>query len=273
MKKLVFEMMKGMVWCAAFLPVNVMAQDSLTPLREFLQVSSAYRHVPLYLEVEMKNTTNFITSEEDTLGTFGKFYLLRSASYMQLGEIEQFITDSVAMLISSRVQRIIISTNAKPLRDQLKAFSGSLLSDSSLVALSKNFKGKMMAGRGGYIVQLNSFTTVHENSLPKQTVEIMYDSRTKRPLRTTITKRTLIPLDEESFQSLKSQSGFEKFLFSVNDKQYFLIKEMSTSFIYKKATQDPTLSLPVNLSDRIIRNNRGEFEPAKAYENYEITIN
>jgi hypothetical protein len=38
-------------------------------------------------------------------------------------------------------------------------------------------------------------------------------------------------------------------------------------------THDANVKIPVAISDRIIKNKSGEFEPVKAYENYEITTN
>ena len=87
-------------------------KDSLAPLREFLNVSNSYKQMPLYLEVELKNSTNFITSERDTMAAIGKFYLQQNISYMQFGEMEQLVTDSIAILVSDEMQRIIVNLNS-----------------------------------------------------------------------------------------------------------------------------------------------------------------
>src|SRR5688572_1349956 len=103
------------------MPVMAMAQkkkESSALIREFMQISNSYKQVPLYLEIEMKNTSNFITSEQDTLYAAGKIYLQPGSSYMQFGEIEQWVTDSLAVLVSNKLQRIIINTDTRPLADQ-----------------------------------------------------------------------------------------------------------------------------------------------------------
>lgn len=256
-------------------PLATIAQkpDSLAPIREFLQISSAYQQPPLYLEIEMKNTTNFTASEEDTSVALGKFYLLPGSSYIQLGEVEQFVTDSIALLVNSKMQRIIVNTRPGPWRDRMETLSGSMLKKSSIMELSKKYSGQSRAMKDVSIIELNSRSLLRGTSIPTETIEMQFDSQTKKPGAIGFVKRMLVPLSSEDFQTLRSQPGMEKFLFTVEDKGYYLIKEQTTSFAYKAVVQDAKIKIPFSVSDRIVRNNNGDFKPVHAYQDYEITTN
>jgi hypothetical protein len=104
-------------------------------------------------------------------------------------------------------------------------------------------------------------------------MEMQFDPQTKTPGEIVFVKRMSVPLSVEDYQTLKSRPGMEKFLFAVEDKGYFLIKEQTTSFVYRAVVQDTKIKIPVSVSDRIVKNKNGEFEPVKAYEDYKITIN
>jgi len=261
--------------CVSAFPTVAFAQkpDSLAPIRELLQVSNSYRQTPLYLEIEMKNTTNFVTDEQDTLTAVGKIYLLPESSYMQLGELEQFINDSMALIISSRMQRIIVNTKPGNWREQMETFSGSLLKKSSIVELSKKYRGEIKTTKDVSTIELNSRGLVYGTSVPKETMEMQYDPETKKPERIALVRRMLIPLTAEDYKGLKSHPDVDKFLIDIDSKGYFLVKEQTTSFVYKSIVQDTKITIPVSVSDRIVKNNNGQFEPVKAYRDYEITTN
>ena len=83
----------------------------------------------------------------------------------------------------------------------------------------------------------------------------------------------LIPLEEEEYKKLSNEAEFAKMLLAIEGKSFFLIKEQISSVIYHKVVHDQNMRIPVAISDRIIKNKDGEFEPVKAYEGFEISIN
>ena len=274
MKKIVFYT-PFFFLCIAALPgiVPAQKQDSLALIREFMQVSNSYKQPPLYLEIEMKNTSNFITGGQDTLNATGKFYLQAGSSYLQFGEIEQWVTDSLAVLVSNKLQRIIINTETRSLADQTNAFTGSLFKDSSILVLAKKYMPAAKTINGSSVIELNSRDFLYGSSLPKETIQMTYDPKTKQPMEVSSVKRMLVPLSEEDYKKLSIDTEPGKMLLAIENKGYFLIKEQATSFIYKAVKHEANMKIPVAISDRIIKNKKGEFEPVKAYENYEITMN
>ena len=273
--------MKKIAFYTAFLflsitvmPIMALAQkkESQALIREFMQVSNSYKQLPLYLEIELKNSSNFITSEQDTLYAAGKLYLQAGNSYLLFGEMEQWVTDSMAVLVSNKLQRIIINTGTRPLADQLRAFTGLLFKDSSIAAFAKKYVAAAKTINGSAAIELNSRDFLQGSSLPKQTIQMIYDSKTKQPIEVSSVQRMLVPLSEEDYKKLSGDAGAEKMLLAIEHKGYFLIKEQATSFVYKSVTHE-AMKIPVAVSDRIIKNKNGEFEPVKAYEDYEVITN
>lgn len=261
--------------CMIAMPITVLSQkrDSLAIIREFLQVSSSYQQMPLYLELEMKNATNFITGEQDTMQVAGKFYFQPGSAYLQLGEMEQWVTDSVAVLVSNNLQRIIISTQTRRLADQMKALTGSMLKDSSIVATAKKYTAVHKIINGNPVIELNSRDLVPGSAWPRQTILMTYRSKTKQPLEMGSVNRMLVPLSEEDYKQLATGTELEKMLVATESNKYFLIREQATSFTYKSVSHEASIKIPVAVSDRIVKNGKGGFEPVKAYEGYEITMN
>src|SRR5690349_22972487 len=59
--------------------------DTLASLREFVNVCNVYKQLPLYLDMEIVNSTNFITGEEDTTRSTVLFYMKPGISYVKFG--------------------------------------------------------------------------------------------------------------------------------------------------------------------------------------------
>lgn len=275
MKKLTYIKIQLLLLCITYVPFTAFAQrpDSLANMRELMQVINGYKQMPLYLELEMKNTTNFITSEQDTVNAKGKFYLTQGTAYMNFGEVEQLVTGSVAVLVISKLQRMIVNTNPGPMLNRMKALPGLMAKDSSILTLAKTYASRAITTNEASIIELTSRNLLYGSSMPQETIEVVYDSKTRKAQKITHIKRTLVPLQEADYKKLKTDPAMEKMLLVIQGKGYFLVKEQTTAFMYKTVGYDKNLKIPVALSDRITRNNNGEFEPVKAYENYEITTN
>lgn len=275
MKKSTYKIALLLLLCVGSMPLAIQAQrkDSLAPIRQFLEISKAYEQAPLSLELEMINSTNYITGEQDTLHVVGKVFILPQSSYMQLGELEQLVTDSLAVLVSSRLQRIIVNTDPGPWRKQMQNFSAALLKNASIESLSKKYKSLIKTGDDTSSIELDSRDLLYGTFVSKEAIKIIYNTRTNKPASVVSINRRLLPLNDAGYQRLKSQPSMEKFLLAIEDKGYFLIKEQATSFVYKSVEQNMDIKIPVSISDRIVKNAKGEFEPVNAFKDYVITIN
>jgi len=249
-------------------------QDSLASLREFVSVCNAYKQVPLHLSLDYSITANFITGEEDTMKAQGEFFIKPEGSYIRFGEMEQIVNDSLALIISDQLQQMILYMNAGQVVSQMKALMGMQVPDSSIVNFSKRYTGSInLKDKDVSLAQVNSRGFLYSTDLPKETIEIEYLSKTKTPLKVTMVKRNLIPISDADTAAVRSQLGKSAALITIKDRGYFLVKEQTSTFIYKKIEHDEKIQLPVMISDRIIKNNSGEYIPAKGFEAYRIDQN
>ncbi len=246
--------------------------DTLLPIRDFINVSTGYKQMPLYLELEIKNSTNFITSDEDTADITGQFFLRNENSYVRFGEFEQVVNDSLALLVSDRLQRMILYTNAGPVVKKMKALMGMVMPDSSVHRIAdqyKSFTNKL--SKESATIELQSRAILYGTELPRETIQLQYDVSKKTPQQVTTVIRSLLRIDSLQYSQLQTGAALAGKLLAV-EGNYFLVKEQTTAYVYKQIeTASASLKVPVLTSDRIIKNEEGEYKPVKNYELYNLT--
>jgi hypothetical protein len=258
------------------LPVILQAQskDTLALIKQFIQAGSSYKKLPLYLEIEQQNSTNFIISEEDTTHTKGTFYLLPGISYVRFGDIEQIVNDSMALLVSDKMQHMVLFADARPVLMQLKALTGPAWQDTSAVQVAARFTVQAItSGENRSALLLSGKRLLMNTALPRESMELYYDTRTNQPVKIITIKRTLVPLEANDYKMLQSNAEMAGKLVNKEDSAYYLIKEQVSHFIYRQIRHDTAMKIPVTLSDRIGRNSEGKFQPVKNYEHYQLSIN
>jgi hypothetical protein len=252
---------------------RVVKEDTLTLIRQFIHVCNVYKQVPLYLDLEIYNTTNFITGPEDTTRSQAEFYMLPGSSYIRLGEVEQLVDDSMALLVSDKIQKMILYSNAQPVIARMKMMMGLSLPDSSILELAKKYKAQAKLFNDTIAIELVSRIQLYGSVLPKETIEVQYEPKTKKLFRVITTKRTLIPLEQSDFNNLKAQPGLADKLIVRGDSAWYLVKEQAGTFVYKKIEHEKNMILPATITKRVGKNNQGEFVPVKGYEEYTVIIN
>jgi hypothetical protein len=268
-----------MVLLATF-PFNIQAQkrkvktDTLLLIREFMQISNLYKQLPLTVQFDVKQTTNVDGSGEDTSVMNACFLLDKNVSYVRLGEMEQFITDSLTLVVSDQMQRMFLYTNSLPVEERIKLITGIQLKDSSIQQIAKKYRAQNSAlSEKISSIQLLSRNMFFGTSISKEIIELQYDTKKKVPIKLITFKRSLVPLEEETYKALSNEPGKLSMLLSAEGKRYFFIKEQAISFLYKEIGHETPTKFTVDIKDRIKKNNEGEFVPVKNYEAYTITIN
>src|SRR5436305_1444655 len=87
------------------------AGDTLSTLRTFMTVCNSYKQLPLQLEVALRRSTNLVTGQEDTMKVNVRFCLQKEGSYVGFGELEQLTDDSLLLLVSNKLKRMILYPN------------------------------------------------------------------------------------------------------------------------------------------------------------------
>lgn len=247
--------------------------DSLVLLREFMLVANRYQRQPLYLELEVKQATNYQTSEEDTLRAQARFYLTPEASYIRYGDMEQLVNDSVALMVSDSLQRMILFTDARPVKERMGALAGQLMKDSSIAAWSNRYRARQVpSDSGAAALEVVSRSAVPGTSLPRETITIFYDPLTKTPQQILARRRSLIAVGEAVYTELSSRPEWKTKLLAPEGKGYYLVKEQVSTFYYRAVRHQAPLNIPASVGDRVYRNEQGEWAPAKGFETYLISI-
>jgi hypothetical protein len=253
---------------------TVTDNDTLQVLREFIQISNQYQQFPLYLELTLTNSTNFITSEGDTGITNAVFYLAKNSSYTRFGDAEQLTNDSLALLVNDKMQRMIVFSNARPVMAGLRSLMGGQAKDSSVLELAKKFTAQMLPSQQNtQAIHLDSRDLLYTSTLPKETIELQYDMATREPVRVVTTKRTFYPVTEDVYKQLQTRDDMAGKLMTIDTNRFYVVKEQHGSFDYKKISHDANMHFPAVITDRITRNEEGGFAPLKQYEHYAVTIN
>lgn len=247
--------------------------DTLAIAKEFMQVCNLYKELPLRLDLELHNTTNFITAEGDTASYQAEFYLQKGASYVRFGEVEQLVDDSVALLVSNKMQKMILYSNAQPVLLQIKAMTNLQMKDSSVVELSKRYNSLKKSNENDTsVINLISREFLKGTVLPKETIELQYNAKTRAPIKVLTTKRTLIRLEQSEHENLKRQPGVADKLVVIESKGFYLMKEQNAVFVYKDISHEK-IKMPVAIRERILKGHRNEYTPAKGYETYQVIVN
>jgi len=250
------------------------SNDTLKVLGEFVQVSNQYQWAPLYLELTLKNSTNFITGGEDTAITNAVFYITKDLSYARFGDAEQLVNDSLALLVNDKMQRMIIYSNARPVLAGFRLMTASGRRDSSIQELAKKFNARyLFTQQNEQIIRLDSRELLYTTTFSRESIELQYNATSKEPVRLITIKRTLYPVTEDVYKQLKDRADMDGKLLTIAENRLYVVKEQQGSFEYKKIAHDANMKLPAVIADRITRNEEGGFSPLKQYEHYAVTIN
>jgi hypothetical protein len=252
--------------------LSAQKKDTLSAFRDFVTISNGYKQMPLYLELEIKSSTNFITSENDTTDITGEFFLRNENSYVRFGEIEQVVNDSLALLVSNKLQQMILYTNAGQMTKRMKSMMGVALPDSSIRYLAGKYTSSSELSKESATIKLQSRAVVYGTELPRETIELQYDVSKKMPQQVTTLTRNLLRLDSLQYSRLQTEAGLAEKLFAL-EGSYFLIKEQVTAYLYKQIEQASSVKVPVTISDRLMKDETGGYIPVKSYESYRLTKN
>lgn len=261
----------------SMLPALASAQqrkDTLEPLRTFIQICQGYKQAPLQLDLAYKNTTNYVMNAEDTITIEGTFYNSKAGAYIRFGEMEQLVNDSVALIISERMKKMILFSNARPILAQMKNSMGMPLPDSSISNLAEKYSTTVSEPRNGInSIELVNRVLLWGTSLPKESMELQYRNQSKEPLQVLMVKRSLIPVASEDSTAFVSRYGAAGQLLHLQDNGLFFVREQRSVFLFKKITHNEQAPLPVQINDRIVKNEDGNYIPAKGYESFSMKQN
>ncbi|MEO6231505.1 MAG: hypothetical protein ABJB11_21255 [Ferruginibacter sp.] len=240
-------------------------------LRQFIKVSNAYQWLPLQVSAEYKQYNNFSYLQHDTTILNGEFFVKKDGLYIKFGQLEQIVNDSMALVVMGQIKQMVLSENDTPIEVYLKSKVNRPLKDTSLNAVFKMYSIQKTHIGNQDEIELMNRNTLFNTNLPLEVIRLRYDPDKEVPENVTTIKRQLIKVLTEDIKdsatlAYLSNPGIKQI--EIKGKGTFVIKEDIAEYIFKHITHEDKLTLPVVITDRISKNEQGEFIPVKAYESY-----
>ena len=249
------------------LPATVHAQqpDSIAAARGFMQVCHSYKRLPLQLAVSISSSANLVTSPQDTLSVDAAFYLDEHGSYTHMGELEQLANDSLLLLVNHRAHQMLLYSNHSSLAGQLQSYMGFNLADSSVAGFAERYTINAGPPKGNHhSYTVTSRALLAGTSLPRETMQVLYDPGSKEPVEFEQRRRSLVAIDSSEYIDFQDMPRWKGKLVKMGNG-WWVIKEVSTVFRYAAITHKKNLLLPVRITDRVLATAPGVYVPVKQY--------
>lgn len=246
--------------------------DSLAIVKEMAGVSQFARQLPVHLRLFVQNATNVLTSPEDTASLEAEFFLQKEGAYVRFGEVEQLVDDSLALLVSRNAERIFVYTSPQTVFTRMKSLAGTPLAKSSLREMTARFTTAVRDLDDGLrCIELTSRQLLFQTSLPRETIQFIYNTKKGMPVKLSTLKRTLVPLDAAVDENGEKQKESGGDVVAINGEPY-RVKAQRTEYRYLQIDHEQK-DLPVKIKDRISRTVEAGYIAAKGYESYGVIIN
>jgi hypothetical protein len=224
------------------------------------------------MDVSVRNSTNLVTSQEDTTQYKARFCLQQDGSYIGIGELEQIASDSLLLLVSKKLHRMIVYTHHSGIADQLQHYLGLQLEDSSLLRIAGRYTALARSSdKDMSAIEVNSRGVLYNTSIPKETITVRYSSPGWQPSEVVQVRRSLVPVSKAVYDELSAGTGDKSRLLLLPDSSYCVVKEQVSSFEYGAISHAAGVVLPARVSDRIVMDAAGSFHPVKAYDDFLVT--
>jgi hypothetical protein len=247
-------------------------QDTLADLRRFVQVCNGYKQLPLQLDVDIRSSGNWMAGAMDTGEVHARFNLSARGSYIAMDGLEQVANDSLLLVVNERTRRMLLYANHEPVATRLQHYLGGQLSDSTLA----QWAGKYAAGKetkvgDTTVIPVESRATLSHTTLAKVQIRLAFDAVTRRPYTVSQVERSLAPVSDSLYRVLTARPEWAGKTVSVGDSSFYLVREKVRVFRFRAITHLPEPEPPVKISDRVVADVSGGYQPAKAYAVYKLT--
>jgi hypothetical protein len=243
---------------------RVIAQkaDTLQPYRDFLSLCTQYQYAPLQLDISYQSGTNLVLNAYDTMTMKGYFYIGKAGEfYLQMGDVEQYINDSICLMINHTLKQAVINMDVKEARKMLIRYLGAITNDTSVKTLANGFRiteDKSAKSIGKY--SLDSRGRLPGTETSRQTIALQYNPLNREPLSVVTTRRTIVPIDISDSLAFVKKFGDQGVLVSVPDYGFCFLRSVTATYTYHHIRhEEPARGLPFKVTDYIIRNKEGDY--------------
>jgi hypothetical protein len=244
--------------------------DTLAILKLFMKVCNDYKTFPVAGIIDIRNSANVIATAQDTSHMHAQFSLTREGTYINLGEMEQIANDSLILLVSRPLKKMLLYANHRSVSQQLQLSIGWQLQDSSLRKLAGKYSANYaLIAKDTAEITVTSRSPVRLTSLPAGSIRIRFDPVSFQPYRIIQVTRNLRPVTATDYELLSTQLGGQ--MLAHRDSSYYIVHERVSEYRYDRITHTQDTRLPVTIRDRITRYAGGNYKPVGNFEGYSIS--
>jgi len=251
-----------------FLSTCLFAQsntDSMALYKKFVLICNAYKQLPMQLTMEYKKASTIPLNSDDSSTLLGTFYVQKGAAYIHFGDAEQIITDSLVLVVMDNIKQMVLTQSNINVADQMNKLLQSPFNDSSAIYFLKKYSiNQKQLSAETAAIELTNKANFYATTIPVDQVMLTYNIVSNNLLNVVTIKRKLLP---KSDTRIANYSGTT---IAIPEKGQFVVKEDTTTLLYKTITHNEGVALPVTLSDRIVKDSADNYIPANAYKNFNL---
>lgn len=245
--------------------------DSLAALRLYLTVCNSYKRVPAQVDIDIRNSCNYFLEPGDTTHATARFSLRSDGTYMGFGEVEQIADDSLLLLVNKRLKKMLLYGHHRSVSEQLLANMGIRYPDSSLTRMAAKYKVEMMISKGDSAgIRVTGRVMLKYGDFPREDVTVRYNPSTLDPYEVRQVKRELVPLTVDQYHELATRPDEDRTRLIRTDSSFYLVRELVTVYRYDHIAHQQDAALPARVSDRVRKDDQGNFTPVDSYEGYTV---
>ena len=216
---------------------NIKAQQSDTTqlFEDFLAICTEYQTIsPLNLSVHFSMSSNLILSQNDTLSITGSFMIDSTGNYfLQMGDVEQFISDSLSISINHHQRDILVTDKVNNARAIISGYIGNIAVKSSVSKLEEAFLISLKDSSDDLkIYTITSRQFIPETNFPRQMITMIFDEVKREPVKIKTINRMILPIQDKDTSAYQSMFEGNSHLLNIPEKGWFFIKENITVFDY-----------------------------------------
>lgn len=245
--------------------------DSLSVYREFVSLGKWYLKMPLQIKLHFISKTTPSARQQDNEEADMLLYYGKDDFYLQANHMEQIVNDSFTVLVNNEAKIIKLYANTRTLEEYMENIVPAYVPDSSLQQLSRRYSIQVQEGEKGLKQMLvQSRANVSGTSFPKESITISYEPGSQQPVDYFTAKRSLVLVDSAIYRQMEADPLYAGRLVTskaTNGDLFFVMKEKTTTCRFVEVSHQKQ-SPPALQEDRIMKNENGEYMPAKGFEAY-----
>jgi len=248
--------------------------DTLSVYREYAQLGRWYQGVPLQMNVHFVYKAVPAISAQDSTEADMLLYYGSNEFYLQTENMEQIVNDSLVVMVNNEAKMIKLFPNNGETMQNLEKMGAVPVADSSLQKIVARYSGIMREeGKNTKRITLQSREKIFGTELFKETISIIYQSETYKPLVYNHSKLSLFPVDTTVYSQLTNDPAYTGRLVNTKTEAgnlFFIVKEKITQYRFININHEQKTP-PAREQDRVVKTENGEYKPARGFEEYLVS--